>query len=575
MHTSLRTLRAVFVASLSLLPTMGQAATHTLTPTADAFVQNGANAAKNYGTATTLRVQSNATAASNYNSYLKFDTATAVGQITSAKLRVYAKLANSGAVTSRIHAVSNTGWGETTITWNNQPILATDRVLNQISVTSTGYVWKEIDVTAYLQSERAANRPIASFAYRSDSSSLLTTLQSREGTNKPQLVIVTAQGNVAPTVSLINPANGSSSVSGQALVIEASAADSDGSIAQVEFLANGASLFTVTGLPYTLTTSLAAGSYTLTAKATDNLGAVTTSAPVNITVTPASNVLPTVSMTGPADGSSYTPPASINLNATAADSDGSITKVEFYNGGTLIGSATSAPYAFTWSNVPVGNYSVRARAIDNQGGATYSNTIAINVNTATASGVYYIYPDHLNTPRVITDSGNKVVWRWDSGPFGTDAANEDPDGDGVKFTYNPRFPGQYFDKETGLHYNYFRDYEPGTGRYVQSDPIGLAGGMNLYGYANQNPVMFTDPTGEFVLIIPAIPAAASGAAAGAAAAGAAAARVIPLAIRLVKAFCEDDDDINCDEWVKSLNMTYAQISAFKRAGGNTRFGTSA
>ncbi|MDP1863521.1 MAG: RHS repeat-associated core domain-containing protein [Thiobacillus sp.] len=108
---------------------------------------------------------------------------------------------------------------------------------------------------------------------------------------------------------------------------------------------------------------------------------------------------------------------------------------------------------------------------------------------------YYTYTDHLNTPRVISDTGNKVIWRWDSDAFGTSTANEDPDGDGVKFTYNPRFPGQYFDKETGLHYNYFRDYEPGTGRYVQADPIGLAGGMNLYAYVLSNPLSYTDPLG--------------------------------------------------------------------------------
>jgi RHS repeat-associated protein len=88
-----------------------------------------------------------------------------------------------------------------------------------------------------------------------------------------------------------------------------------------------------------------------------------------------------------------------------------------------------------------------------------------------------------------------IVWRWDSDPFGTTAASQDPDGDSDVFAYNLRLPGQYFDSETGLHYNYFRDYDPATGRYVQSDPIGLAGGLNTYLYANSNTLSFIDPLG--------------------------------------------------------------------------------
>ena len=107
----------------------------------------------------------------------------------------------------------------------------------------------------------------------------------------------------------------------------------------------------------------------------------------------------------------------------------------------------------------------------------------------------YIFTDQLNTPRVITDTNNKVIWSWHSDPFGKTAVNDDPDNDGNKFTFNLRFAGQYYDSETGLHYNYFRDYAPSTGRYVQSDPIGLAGGLNTYGYVDQNPIIGIDPRG--------------------------------------------------------------------------------
>lgn len=109
--------------------------------------------------------------------------------------------------------------------------------------------------------------------------------------------------------------------------------------------------------------------------------------------------------------------------------------------------------------------------------------------------VFYIHADHLNTPRRVTrPSDNAIVWRWDSDAFGTTAANQNPSGLGA-FNYNLRFPGQYYDSETGLHYNYFRDYDPATGRYAQSDPIGVAAGVNTYGYVGGSPLMFGDPLG--------------------------------------------------------------------------------
>ena len=117
------------------------------------------------------------------------------------------------------------------------------------------------------------------------------------------------------------------------------------------------------------------------------------------------------------------------------------------------------------------------------------------VTNSTQSTLSYVHSDHLGTPRVITDENNTTLWSWHSDPFGKTAVNEDVDGDGVNFEFNLRFAGQYYDAETGLHYNYFRDYDPSTGRYVQSDPIGLAGGLNTYGYVGGNPLSYIDPYG--------------------------------------------------------------------------------
>jgi RHS repeat-associated protein len=104
---------------------------------------------------------------------------------------------------------------------------------------------------------------------------------------------------------------------------------------------------------------------------------------------------------------------------------------------------------------------------------------------------------------MISDAAQQTVWRWDQQePFGVNVPDENPSGLGV-FEFPMRLPGQYADSETGLHYNYFRDFDPALGRYIQGDPIGLRGGPGSYGYADQDPLRYTDSTGEFAAAIPA------------------------------------------------------------------------
>jgi RHS repeat-associated protein len=112
-----------------------------------------------------------------------------------------------------------------------------------------------------------------------------------------------------------------------------------------------------------------------------------------------------------------------------------------------------------------------------------------------ANGTYYVHGDNLQTPRLVTNSAAQVVWRSRHEAFGKATVEEDPDGDATALVLNIRFPGQYFDPETGLHYNYFRDYDPAGGRYVQSDPIGLNGGINTFAYVGDNPLSRTDSSG--------------------------------------------------------------------------------
>ncbi|MFI3155634.1 MAG: RHS repeat-associated core domain-containing protein [Methylococcaceae bacterium] len=120
---------------------------------------------------------------------------------------------------------------------------------------------------------------------------------------------------------------------------------------------------------------------------------------------------------------------------------------------------------------------------------------ATPANPIAAADIYYIHADHLGTPRKITrPNDNRVVWSWESEAFGNSLPDQNPSGLG-NFVFNLRFPGQYYDQETGLFYNYFRDYDPAKGRYIESDPIGLAGGINTYAYVGGNPVNLIDPSG--------------------------------------------------------------------------------
>ncbi|MEN5060697.1 RHS repeat-associated core domain-containing protein [Luteimonas sp. TWI1416] len=161
--------------------------------------------------------------------------------------------------------------------------------------------------------------------------------------------------------------------------------------------------------------------------------------------------------------------------------------------------AGNAIQAAIWlDDLPVGlleskdseNYSGRVSA--------YNNAAEV----ASASGglhrIYHVQPDHLGTPRLVVDPiRDLVVWKWDlmGEAFGADSPNEDPDGDGRIFVLNMRFPGQFYDDATGLHYNYFRDYDPLTGRYAQSDPVGLIAGVSTYGYVSGSPFIWADMYG--------------------------------------------------------------------------------
>jgi RHS repeat-associated protein len=307
---------------------------------------------------------------------------------------------------------------------------------------------------------------------------------------------VTLRVNAPPMVSLAAPASGSVFNPPANITVTANAADADGTIAKVDFYAGTTLIGTALSAPYSVTwADPAPGTYSLAALATDNDGAATTSIAVSIRV----NAPPTVSLTGPTNGASFTAPATVPLAASATDTDGTIAKVEFFQDTTLIASVTTPPYTFSWTNVAQGSYTLTAVATDNDGASATSAAVTITVNSGVAQ-IYYIQTDHLNTARLIQDQAGNAVWRWDQGePFGNDVPNSNPSGVGA-FDFPLRLPGQYYDRETALHYNMMRDYDPSIGRYVESDPIGLKGGLNTYAYVDGRPLSAIDPSGLALLL---------------------------------------------------------------------------
>jgi hypothetical protein len=194
--------------------------------------------------------------------------------------------------------------------------------------------------------------------------------------------------NANPTVSFISPSGASTTTAGLPVVLIASASDSDGTIAQVRFLANGTVIGApITDAPYTTTwTPTVGGTYSLVAEATDNAGGVTTSAPQSVVVAP--NLLPTVSITTPANGATARVNATTMIKAAATDVDGTIANVRFYVNGVSLGSPiTVYPYQAPWTPTAEGLYRLSAVTTDSQGATTISDTVLVTVSASAGSAI--------------------------------------------------------------------------------------------------------------------------------------------------------------------------------------------
>jgi hypothetical protein len=192
--------------------------------------------------------------------------------------------------------------------------------------------------------------------------------------------MISLQGSAAPNVALTQPANGATFAAPAAIGLTATASDTDGGVTKVEFFNSATKLGEDTTAPYAYSwTGVGAGTYSLTARATDDSGQVVSSAPATVTVTASTNTPPSAAITSPPDGATFAWKPTITITASASDSDGRVTTVEFRDGTTVLGQDTTAPYSFTWRNVPVGGHTLTARATDDAGAVTASAPVNITV----------------------------------------------------------------------------------------------------------------------------------------------------------------------------------------------------
>lgn len=205
---------------------------------------------------------------------------------------------------------------------------------------------------------------------------------------------VTVQAaNSPPTVSISSPANGAVVNAPANVTIAATASDLDGSVTQVEFFENSVSLAVMTASPYTVAVSnLGAGAYTFSAVAADKDGAKATNS-VNVIV----NALPAIAIVSPVNGATFAEPLTGAIQAAASDSDGSIQKVSFFSGSTLLGSVGSPPFNLTVTNVAAGTFALTAVATDDRGASANSAPVTISVVTPV--------PIQLSVPRRLSLTG--------------------------------------------------------------------------------------------------------------------------------------------------------------------------
>ncbi|UKJ06737.1 DUF7594 domain-containing protein [Solitalea lacus] len=256
---------------------------NTKTATADAYVRDGGDATKNFGTAAGLDLKKDGAGFSR-EVFLKYDLTGIPTALDTVKLRLNIASSNTATNTTtwQLYYVPDDSWTETNITWNAKPAATT--LLGTIQGKSSG--WAEWDIKAQALAELAGDKilslKIVSTVLGGATNVTFTSREIGSVGLRPQ---ITYKVRIAPTVAITSPVNNENFTGGSSVTINANAADADGTVSKVEFFSGATKLGEDLSAPYSFEwNNVAIGSYALTAKATDNSGDVTTSATINVAV---------------------------------------------------------------------------------------------------------------------------------------------------------------------------------------------------------------------------------------------------------------------------------------------------
>jgi len=406
---------------------------------------------------------------------------------------------NTSSTSNTITQVVNKVTSSVTLTSNHNPAAPNQQPLT-LTATISGSASPSGSVTFYDGGTYLGygnpNNGVVTFSYTfTQGTHNLTASYGGDANNTASasntLIQTVAKATTATTLtSSANP-----SAPNQAVTLTATISGGSAPGGTVTFLDDTTTLGTAT-----VTSGTASLSYTFTTQGTHNLTAsyagdannlASTSAALNQTVALATSGTTLSSSANPALTNQ-----AITLTATVTGSSpgGTIT---FLDGATTLGTAslTNGTTTFNYTFTNAGTHSLTASYPGDANNASSTSAALSQTINAAPAQAYYIQPDQLDTPRTITDTSGNVVWQWDNAdPFGNNVPNENPSNQG-QFSFNLRFPGQYFDKETSLAYNVNRDYDAATGRYIESDPIGLYAGVNTFAYVRGNPLGLIDPFG--------------------------------------------------------------------------------